>query len=287
VRRLKERRLPELPFGSPELAAAYDGLSDPQFTHGTELLGLLEVGPGDHVLDIGCGTGRLAVAALERIGAEGRIAGIDPASPRIDVARRYTDPRLDFRVGVAEDLSQFADASFDVAYLNSVLNWIRDRAQALREAYRVLKPGGRLGIGTTVRDRPNELRLLARRAWKAARGKGDAQAPVADDSGRTGDGSRNAATEGEIRELLASAGFVSRSIELRNFTSRFRDVAQIVDFIQATNYGQLAPGVDAGDQARFRDALETLLAREHPVGAGGEGIRLERYVLLARADKPV
>jgi arsenite methyltransferase len=280
--------LPELPFGSPELASAYDGLSDPQFTHGTELLALLDVGRGDRVLDIGCGTGRLAIAALERVGAEGRIVGIDPAPPRVDIARRHADPRLEFRVGAAEDLSQFADASFDVAYLNSVLNWIRDRAQALREAHRVLAPGGRLGIGTTVRDRPNQLRVLARRAWKAARGVGDGlEAPAEEDSGRPGSrGARNTATEGEVRTLLESAGFVPRSIELRNFTSRFRDVAQVIDFMQATTYGQVVRSASADDHARFREALQALLACDYPGAVTGDGIRLERYVLLAIADKP-
>src|SRR5258708_29219693 len=138
-----------------------------------ELLELLDVGRGDRVLDIGCGTGRLAIAALERLSADGRIIGIDPAPPRVDVARQHADSRLEFRVGVAEDLSQFADASFDVAHLNSVLNWIRDRPKAFDEAYRVLRAGGRLGVATAVRDRPNQLRLLPRRAWNVARGLSD------------------------------------------------------------------------------------------------------------------
>jgi ubiquinone/menaquinone biosynthesis C-methylase UbiE len=51
-----------------------------------------------------------------------------------------------------------------VAYLNSVLNWVGDRPKAFDEAYCVLKPCGRLGIGATVRDRPNQLWLIKRRA---------------------------------------------------------------------------------------------------------------------------
>ena len=142
------------------MASAYDELSDPQFTHGKELIALLGIGGGDRVLDIGCGTGWLAPFTVERVGAEGRVIGIDPAPPRIQVAQERSDPRLEIRIGGAQDLSQFPDGSFDVAYFNSVVNWIRDKPSTFGEAYRVLKSGGRLGISTTVR----ELLLTRRRS---------------------------------------------------------------------------------------------------------------------------
>ncbi|TMH19848.1 MAG: class I SAM-dependent methyltransferase [Betaproteobacteria bacterium] len=51
-------------------------------------------------------------------------------------------------MGKAQDLSPFGNATFDVAFMNSQLNWIDDRPQAFGEAYRALKLCGRLGIGT-------------------------------------------------------------------------------------------------------------------------------------------
>lgn len=275
----------EMTFGSVELASAYDELSDPQFTHGKELIALLKINRGDRVLDIGCGTGRLAALAVERVGAEGRIIGVDPAPPRIQVAQQRGDPRLEFRIGQAQDLSQFADANFDVAYLNSVLNWIGDRPRALDEAYRVLKPRGRLGIATTVRDRPNQLRLLERRAWKIATARG-AAGSATDASLSEQCGSKYAATAAEIRDMLEDSGFAVQTLEVRSFTSVFRDVRQIIDFLQATTCGQLAPGASAADYAGFREATETLLAGEYAHCVSDEGIRLERYVLLAIAEKP-
>jgi SAM-dependent methyltransferase len=97
--RCKGVHLSEMTFGSVELASAYDELSDPQFTHGKELIALAGIGRGDRVLDIGCGTGRSAAFAVERMGAEGRIVGVDPAPPRIQVAQQRGDPRLEFRIG--------------------------------------------------------------------------------------------------------------------------------------------------------------------------------------------
>ena len=273
-------------FGSVEMASAYDELSDPQFTHGKELVALLEIGRGDRVLDIGCGTGRLAAFTVERVGGKGRIVGVDPAPPRIQVAQQRRDPHFEFRIGHAEDLSQFADASFDVAYLNSVVNWIQDKPRAFGEAYRVLKPHGRLGIGTTVRERPNQLGLMKTRAWKTVRG-GTKERPVQEPPHASDEiGSRYPSTAAEIRAMLEDAGFVSRVHEVRTFTSVFRDVAQIVDFLRATSYGDYAPGASAADYAAFAGTLEALFAGEYADRVSSDGIRLERYVLLAVADKP-
>src|SRR5690349_1880804 len=97
--RSEKDKLPPLVYGS--MTEAYDALSEPQFAHGTELLRLLEVQNGDRVLDVGCGTGRLAIATLERVGSQGRVVGIDPAKGRIDFARKHVGSRLDFHVGKA------------------------------------------------------------------------------------------------------------------------------------------------------------------------------------------
>ena len=273
-------------YGSIELASAYDELSDPQFTHGRELVALLEVGDGDRVLDIGCGTGRLATFAAEHLDASGRVVGIDPASPRIDLARRRDDARLDFRIGQAQDLSAFGDATFDVAYLNSVLNWIDDRPKALAEVFRVLKPGGRMGVATTIRDRPNQLRTLGRRAWRMARSPDEAPGALADGRSVEESGSRRAANAEDVRAMIEHAGFALRSFEVRTFAALFRDVGQMIDFSQATTYGQFAPGAGAGELAAFRAAMERLLAGEYAHCVTAAGIRLERYVLLAVALKP-
>jgi hypothetical protein len=127
--------------------------------------------------------------------------------------------------------------------------------------------------------------LLERRAWKAVRAGGDG--PTAEERAGPSDerGSRYAASAAEIRKMLEDAGFVPRIFEVRTFISVFRDVAQIIDFMQATTYGQLAPGASAADYAAFRDAMEALLAGEYAERVSVEGIRLERYVLLSVADK--
>jgi len=98
-----------------------------QFEHGKQLLAALDIRPGQEVLDIGTGTGRLAIYVAGLIGPSGRVVGIDPLPTRIEIARSKARGNFDARLGRAEDLSEFSDASFDVVYLNSVLHWVEDK----------------------------------------------------------------------------------------------------------------------------------------------------------------
>jgi ubiquinone/menaquinone biosynthesis C-methylase UbiE len=261
-------------YDSTELALAYDDLSEPQFAHGKALLDLLELRPGQRVLDVGCGTGRLAIEALGRLGESGRIVGVDPAASRIAIASRHRDPRLALYISRGEDLSRFATGEFDVVYLNSVLNWVRDKPRALSEAHRVLRPGGRLGIATTVRERPNQLNTIARLAWKQARGAG----PKGPRDKRRG------VSTADVEALLSSAAFTTRNVEVRTFFSLFRDARHLVDFLRASTCDRLAPRAEV-DPVSFELAVQQVLSRDYSRSLSADGIRLERYVLLAIADK--
>lgn len=97
------------------------------------------IAPGDRVLDVGCGTGRLTVALAERVGAE-RVAAIDPSAEAVAVCRARV-PSADVRCGSAEDLP-FADRALDAALAQLVVNLVDDPPAAVSEMVRVVKPGG-------------------------------------------------------------------------------------------------------------------------------------------------
>jgi ubiquinone/menaquinone biosynthesis C-methylase UbiE len=107
---------------------------------------LAQVKPGDKVLDVGCGPGRLALAAKAWVGPEGEAYGVDPSPEMIAVAQRNaTRRRLSalFRLGVAEALP-FPDVMFDVVLSRLMLHHLPDhlKQRGLAEMRRVLKPGG-------------------------------------------------------------------------------------------------------------------------------------------------
>ena len=102
------------------------------------------IAPGDSILDVACGTGIFAREAATRIDGEGTVVGIDVNDGMLDLARRKA-PEVDWRHGPAEALP-FADESFDAVGCQFALMFFDDRPGALREMWRVLKPGGRLVV---------------------------------------------------------------------------------------------------------------------------------------------
>ncbi|HEY1557351.1 MAG TPA: methyltransferase domain-containing protein, partial [Kofleriaceae bacterium] len=90
-------------YDSPELAATYDRVSTWQLESGKRLVERLGIAAGARVLDIGCGTGRLAAWIGERVGPTGHVTGIDPLEERVRLAREHV-PAARFEVGQAEEL---------------------------------------------------------------------------------------------------------------------------------------------------------------------------------------
>jgi ubiquinone/menaquinone biosynthesis C-methylase UbiE len=99
---------------------------------------------GERVLDVACGTGVLARAAAQRVGASGGVVGVDSNEGMLAVALRRA-PALDWRHATAEALP-VDDASFDAVVSQFGLMFFEDRTSALREMLRAMRPGGRLVI---------------------------------------------------------------------------------------------------------------------------------------------
>lgn len=109
---------------------------------------LAQIQSGEAVLDVGCGTGTLALIAQERVGPMGHIWGIDPSASMIAGARRKAARRrlpVEFRSGVIEQID-FPDHAFDVVLSTFMMHHLPYdlKCRGLAEIARVLKPGGRL-----------------------------------------------------------------------------------------------------------------------------------------------
>ncbi|MGB2711790.1 MAG: methyltransferase domain-containing protein [Conexibacter sp.] len=139
------------------------------------LIAFAQVAPAMRVLDVGCGPGALTAVLAERVGAAG-VCGVDPSEAFVRACRERV-PGAEVVVGSAEGLP-FANASFDAALSQLVLNFLDDAEAGVREMARVTRPGGI--VASCVWDYAGEMTLL-RAFWDAARDVSPKRGAAADE----------------------------------------------------------------------------------------------------------
>lgn len=258
------------------LAERYDLVSDGQFRSGLNLIERLDVRKGFHILDVGCGTGRLTRHVGDLTGPTGKIVGIDPAVQRIDVALRKIRDRestnVTFERGDANALHHFEPESFDIVYLNAVFHWVEQKEDALTQIYRILKPGGRIGIATGNREKPYTVKALVQEILKrpACRGIGnhapDQSYPV---------------SIGEIASLLIGTGFTLRELSSVEDPRYFESPETCIEYVEASLFGNFLVNVPSSLRGPVkRDLLKELENHRTP-----QGIANVYHTIFAVAEK--
>jgi SAM-dependent methyltransferase len=174
-----------------------------------EFAGAAGVTPGEHVIDVGCGSGALTTVLAGIVGAE-NVAGVDPSEPFVAEARTRV-PRADLRVAPAESLP-FEDAAFEAALSQLVFHFVQDPVRSVSEMRRVTRPGGR--VAACVWDMTGGMTLI-RAYWDAAR---EAGTTTTDESERFGGHPGQLATlwrEAGLRDVVDDS--LTVSAEYRDF----------------------------------------------------------------------
>ncbi|MEW6446603.1 MAG: arsenite methyltransferase [Bacillota bacterium] len=180
----------------PELLAASLGCGNPT--------ALADLKPGQVVLDLGSGAGLDVLLAARRVGPAGKVYGLDMTDEMLALARENQKKsgitNVEFIKGDMENIP-LPDNHLDVVISNCVINLAADKAKVIREAFRVLKPGGLLAVSDMVwqREVPAWLRQSAE-LWAAC---------VA-----------GAMTAEEYRHLLSEAGFAEIGLEVTRVFSQ-------------------------------------------------------------------
>jgi len=187
-----------------------------------DLLDRVNVRPRERVVDIACGTGIVSRMAAQRVGQLGRVTGVELNPTMLEVARQaaaYFD-QIEFVEGDALALP-VGDGQFDVAVCQQAIMFIPDRAQAVREMHRVLRPGGRVGLNVfrTPDHVPSFAHLIAALDKHAGAEIADfMRAPFVMES------------VGQMRALFDQAGFEDIEVTIRVDELRYPSVEHLVRY---------------------------------------------------------
>jgi len=269
--------MPRLSLGldTADLAEHYEQASaDRQFMFGQALVAELVIEPGHRVLDIGSGTGLLARHVAELVGPTGRVEGLDPLPLRVAIAKQKGVPNAGFRVGTADNLTEFAPGSFDAVYLNAVFHWLPEKLEPLRQISRVLKRGGHLGISTGSRDHRNVLQtikaeVLSREPFRRYQDADD------------GLGLPYAVTVTELGDLLKLTGFSATKLDLAPIAHFLPSGDDTIRFTEASSFGNFLGHLPEAIRPQARSAIESELEKLR----APEGIPLGGTQIVAVATR--
>jgi len=266
----------ELDWESRESAERYDRNCDHQFRKCQALIEMMKIKEGDVVLDNGCGTGQMAVYTAEIVGPAGRLIGIDPSSYRIDIARNKFSSgygnRINFIVGKAESLDVIMDNTVNHVYFCSSFHWVEDKVTALHEVFRVLVPGGSVGMTTPDRESPHMMKVLVDPilANHHIEKKHDSLRGI------------YRVSAAELTDLLVGAGFTSISIAPRTILRNYGTPEEFARYVEGRTESLLH---DLPGEIQEKIRKEIITEYEKRLRCGISGIT--GVTLFGRAIKPV
>jgi ubiquinone/menaquinone biosynthesis C-methylase UbiE len=226
--------------------------------------------PGEQVLDVACGTGAVARLVVDAVDPGGHVSGLDANPGMIDVARRAGPAGIDWHVAPAEDMP-LPDEVFDLVLCSMGVQFFTDKVRALREARRVLTPGGRVAWCTPGPTPP--LFVAIDRALTAHLGPGASMFVHAVFSLHDPD---------EARTLMATAGFEGIDVQTTSVPLRVPPPADFFwQYVQSTPLAAAAAELD--DEAR--GALEAEVVERCAPHVDGDASTMEPGLLIVTGHR--
>ncbi len=253
---------------APTLATHYERIAfERQHKVGRSLVATMAVSRGQRVLELGCGLGLLTEHLADQVGHAGDVLGLDPLPLRVQIAHQHRARRnLRFQIGDVAQLTRFPVACFDVIVANGVLHTWRDARAALAEAWRLLAPGGRLGLTTLSADHPHpaaaaQAAVLAEPPF--------VMHPLPEEA------REYPLSPPALGEALDAVGFAPINIETRRELTRYPHAEAAIESMQATTWGRFLGHLPVYLRAPARaEIVQRLASRCGPDGLVHESVAI-------------
>lgn len=254
-------------------AAAYAANSVVQHSWARELIAKLKLHGSEHVLDVGCGDGKIT-AEIARALPQGSVVGTDASAEMIDYARKTfppaQNPNLEFHVMDAREI-KFA-RQFEVVFSNAAWHWVDDHEAVLRGASAVLKSGGRLVVSCGGKGNAHDVFLALRPEMRLKRWRQFfRQMPMP----------YFFYAPGDYEQWLPKFGFKIKALKLAPKDALYPGAAGFATWLRTTwiPYVQRVP--EAVREEFIRAVTERYLAKHPPDQAGQVHVRMVRLEIEA------
>jgi ubiquinone/menaquinone biosynthesis C-methylase UbiE len=252
--------------------------------HGEEALRLHPPGPGETVLDIGCGFGETTARIAELVGAEGSVLGFDAAERFIDLARQEAAAagvsNVSFAVGDLQ-VTEF-DRCFDYAFSRMGTMFFANPVPALRNVRRALVPGGRLCMVVWRRKLENEWVSRAEAVVERF-----VEEPEESDEPTCGPGPFSMGDADVTSQILLGAGFEEISLRRCDLPMPTgRDLDEAVDFAMALGPAGEVIRLAGAEAERIRPEIAAALREALADFAGPDGVAAPASTWIVSARVP-
>jgi ubiquinone/menaquinone biosynthesis C-methylase UbiE len=286
-----QRWLLDVRFGGDPEARQHD-LTEFLYPVRDKVLDKAQLRADDTVLDVGAGDGLIAFGALERLGPEGHVIFSDVSQSLLDHCRKAAEAegvleRCRFLLAPADQLSAVADGSVDVVSTRSVLVYVKDKAGALREFYRVLEPGGRISLFEPINvlmsdGDPGRFDGYDTQPVRALQAKVDALYESIQPRGK------DPMRDFDERDLLRhaeEAGFSVMDLELRVTVKNTRRPVPWERFLRMSGNPLIPPLGEAFDRTLTADEIITYTEHLRPLVESGTGQERRAAAYLTATKK--
>jgi ubiquinone/menaquinone biosynthesis C-methylase UbiE len=186
---------------------------------------IADIGEGESVIDLGSGSGTDCFYAARLVGRSGRVCGLDMTRAQLDKAERLRDAagdldHVEFHEGYIEN-APFDDESFDCVISNGVINLVADKEAVFAEAYRLLRPGGRLALSdiVTAQRLPDSV-TCDETLWAACIG--------------------GAMHRADYQEAITAAGFTIQTVQPNNYEFKTGQARNAADKFEVSSISLFA-----------------------------------------------